>query len=404
MGRTRALLASREMRLYTLGQTCSLLGDTTLWLALSIWVKSLTDSNSAAALVVFAFVLPRLAAPVAGALVDVLPLRRFLIGVNLLTAAAVLPLLLVDGSHDVWLIYAVGLASGMSGSLLAAGQSRLLTIILPDELLGHGNALFQTIKEGLRLVGPLAGAGLFAWLGGGAVAVLDAAMFVGAAVALSAMRLTEPERASRTRWRGELSAGLRYVWGRPSLRRLVLAGAMASVAFGLGESAIFAIVDEGLHRETPFVGVLLVFQGLGALGAGVLAPAVMARAGEAGACALGMAVVGVGIGLTAGSSALTVIPGIALFGVGLSWVVVGTATFVQRSTPRQLQGRAYAVVEVSRAVPLTLAIAGGATLLALVDYRLILLGMVAFQAAGALWLFAGGELRSRGREPATDRV
>jgi MFS family permease len=394
----RTLLAAREMRLYMLGQTCSLLGDTTLWLAMSIWVKELTASNSAAALVVFAFMLPRLAAPVAGMLVDALPLRRLLIAVNLGTAAAVLPLLLVGGEHDVWVIYVVAFAAGASGSLLSAGQSRLLTIILPDELLGHGNALFQTIREGLRLIGPLAGAGLFAWLGGGAVAALDAASYLAAALALASMRLVEPDPAPRARWVSELAAGLRYVRARAGLRRLVLAGAVAYLAFGLGESAIFAIVDDGLHEQTPFVGVLLVFQGIGALGAGMLAPAVMARAGEAGACAIGMAVVGIGVVLMAGTSAATVVPGMVLFGVGLSWEVVGTATFVQRSTPRGLQGRVYAVVEVSHAVPLTFAIASGATLLALADYRLILAGMVACQAAGFLWLLSGRELRSRGHE------
>src|ERR1035437_10147661 len=39
------LLRPRDVRLFLLGQTLSLFGDTVLYLALGIWVKSLTGSN-----------------------------------------------------------------------------------------------------------------------------------------------------------------------------------------------------------------------------------------------------------------------------------------------------------------------------------------------------------------------
>ena len=49
----------------------------------------------------------------------------------------------------------------------------------------------QTAREGLRLIGPLTGAGLFAAFGGSTVAIMDAATFLIAATALSFVTLTE---------------------------------------------------------------------------------------------------------------------------------------------------------------------------------------------------------------------
>ena len=74
----------------------SLTGSSALWLALGIWVKSLTGSTAAAGMVIFAILAPPvLLAPVAGMLVDRVRRRPLLVTVNLANAAAVLLLLLV---------------------------------------------------------------------------------------------------------------------------------------------------------------------------------------------------------------------------------------------------------------------------------------------------------------------
>ena len=247
------------------------------------------------------------------------------------------------------------------GDGAGAGQSALLVGLLPGELLAHGNAALQTLREGLRLLAPLAGAGLFAWLGGGAVAALDAATFLAAAAALALMRLREPRPRGATRSRrGELDAGIAHVRATPVLRRLIAAGALAVAALGLSEAVLFAVVDDGLHRAPAFLGVLLAVQGAGAVAAGASAPAVMARAGERGGCALGMALAAAGLPLLATSSLALVLAGAIVFGVGLSWIVVGAVTLLQRSTPADLQGRAYAVLEMALAIPQTAAVAVGA--------------------------------------------
>ena len=60
------LLRHRDARLLLAGQSLSLLGDRAMFLALGVWVKSLTGSSAAAGLVFFAYGLPGLTAPAAG--------------------------------------------------------------------------------------------------------------------------------------------------------------------------------------------------------------------------------------------------------------------------------------------------------------------------------------------------
>ena len=123
-------------------------------------------------------VAPQLASPFAGLLVDRVRRRTLLLAVNPLTALAVLPLLAVHDRGDVWIIYAVATAYGASYVVLSAGQSALLHTLVPTDQLAKANATLQTVREALRLVTPLAGAGLYTLAGGAAVALLDAATFL----------------------------------------------------------------------------------------------------------------------------------------------------------------------------------------------------------------------------------
>jgi hypothetical protein len=52
----RRLLSHRDARIYLAGQGLSVIGGSALWLAMGIWVKMLTGSNSAAGLTFFPFI------------------------------------------------------------------------------------------------------------------------------------------------------------------------------------------------------------------------------------------------------------------------------------------------------------------------------------------------------------
>merc|ERR1711969_29210 len=135
-----------------------MLGDSVMLLVLSIWVKTLTGSNAMAGLTFFFMVLPAIFAPLLGIWVDRLPARQVLVVGNLLSAVAVLPLVLVRGAGDVWIIWTVALLYGVSFVVLPAALNGLLKDLVPDDRLVDANASLQTTKEGYRLVGPLVGA------------------------------------------------------------------------------------------------------------------------------------------------------------------------------------------------------------------------------------------------------
>jgi MFS family permease len=388
----RRVLARRDMRLYVLGHTLSVFGDTALWLALGVWAKELTGSSAAAGMVFFFLAAPQLVSPLCGMLVDRVRRRRLLIVANLGTAAAVLPLLLVRDAGDVWILYAVTAAYGVSFTITGAGGSALLaTMLAPDEL-ADANGLMQTAREGLRLVAPLVGAALFTAAGGAAVALFDVATFVVAAGLLAAMRVAErrPEPCA-DRLRDRLVAGARHLRVTTPLRRLTVACAVALLVIGFSETLTYEIAGTGLHRAPAFIGVLLAFQGIGAIAGAVAAAPLIRRAGEIPAAGLGMLVFSLGTTLLTSGTLAVVLAGKILFGVGIPVIVVALFTLLQRTTPGELQGRTYGAIEVLVGTPQTVSIALGAAAIAFVDYRVLLLVEAAVVAAAGAWLLTRRE-------------
>jgi MFS family permease len=383
----RRLMAHRDARIYIAGQSLSVIGDSALWLAMAIWVKILTGSNSAAGLTFFAFVCGCMTAPLSGVIVDRVRHRPLLIVANLGAAALVCVLLLVHGRGQAWLIYTVMFGYGAANGLITAAQTVLLTDLVPGDLLGEANSALQMVSQGLRLITPLIGAGLLAWAGARPVILLDAATFAVAAGSVLALRLRErrPDRAP-ARWRAEFAAGLRHIAETRALRRPLIACLIAVSAFGFFETVPFAVVDQGLHRSPEFLGVLNSLQGVGALIGGALAALVMRRTSERALMAGGLAACAAAtLLLTTGSLPLVLV---AMAGVGLCvvWINVGAVTLIQRRTPGPLLGRVDATLEFAIVVPQAASIALGAALIAVVNYRILLLAMAAVIAFSAGYL------------------
>ena len=396
----RQLLADRNARLYLSGQVMSLFGDSALWLAMGIWIKVLTGSSAAAGLSFFALAVGSLCGPLGGMLADRVRRRPLLIVTNLATAGLVLLLLLVGGRDQVWLIYTVMFGYGVSGSILGPAQTALVQAIVPAELLGEANSALQTAQQGLRLVTPLAGAGLFAVFGPAPVIIGDAATFGVAVATLVAIRIRERHPApSGQRWLAELTAGARHIAGTATLRQLTITAAVVVTAYGLSETVIFAVVSQGLHRPTTFLGILVAAQGAGAIAAGLAAAPLMRRLTEGLLAGLGMIIAAVGFLLLIPSQLPAVLAGSALLGGSLSWVIVGIMTLFQRRTPPELMGRTDAAFTIAYTVPQTMAIALGAGLIALLNYRILLLVMAGLMALAAGYLGTRREQRRTAAAP-----
>ncbi len=346
------LMASRDARVYLTGQSFSLLGDTSMFLALGIWAKELTHSNAEAGLTFFFGVLAQLLAPFAGLLVDRVRRRPVLIATNFLCAGGILILLFVHSANQLWIIYLTMFLYGLAGNYIGAAQSAFLTVLLPAEQLGDANGFLRTVREGLRLVAPLVGAGLFVIVGGHWIAVLDSATFVVAGGSVVALRVRE-ERPQRvpTHFVEEVSAGFRHVFATPVLRRMINSLALALCVIGFAETAIFAVVSQELHRPASFIGVTMALQGVGAIVGGPLSAPALRKLGERWTTGLGLALVAIGAVFYEAGSLTAVLVGSALLGIALPPILVGAYTLLQLRTPAELQGRAFSAFDLVGSLP-----------------------------------------------------
>ncbi|MBT1102505.1 MULTISPECIES: MFS transporter [Streptomyces] len=381
---------------YLAGVVVSGFGTSAMWLTAGIWVKSLTGSNSLAALTVCAMWAPVLAGPALGALADRMDRRTLLVRVNLAMACLLATLVLVDSGRTVWLVFVVLVLYGASGVLLDAAESALVAGTVPASLLADFNGLRMTANEGMKLVAPLAGAGLYARFGGPAVALLDAATCALAALIFARLPVREQE-APRPRmgaWRGELLAGLRRIRASAVLRPLVTAGAATMLLAGVNGAVTFAYVDDVLGRSPEFAGVLYAVQGAGSVAVGLLVGPLLRRLPERVFAAGGMALFALAVGARTLPPDGVALAASAAIGFGLPCVLIATMTAVQRETPDAVLARTAATASSLMTAPNAVALAAGAGLVAVVDVRVLTaVGGAAGLLAAAL--LAAGAARRR---------
>lgn len=387
------------------GWVATNLGDSALYLVLAIWVRELTGSDAAGALVFLFLGLPALLAPFAGQLADRIHRRPLLIGTNLATAAVVLTLFAVQGVEQVWLIYAVTFGYGLAQYLTAAAQSGLLRDLLPDEELAGANGIFTSIDNGMRIVSPALGAGLYVLAGPWSVVALSAAGFLIMGLMLLTVRIQEsapePRLAGETYWH-EVSAGFRALFTDPLLRLLTIATAVGFGLTGFLNATIFPLIEHGLQAGPAALGPAQAIQGVAALGGGLVSALLLRRVGERRLVAWGLTLVAIG---SLAAYLLVQLPieeawirwvGIGLvqgpIGFGVPWVLVGVVTLRMRLTLARLQGRTSAALNVSINVPQMLTLAAGTALMVLIDFRWLLIITAVGVAVAALAVWFGGRL------------
>ncbi|MER5983422.1 MFS transporter [Streptomyces sp. NPDC001787] len=393
------VLRDRTAGRYLAGVVVSGFGTSAMWLTAGIWVKSLTGSDSLAALTVFAMWAPVLIAPALGAVADRLPGKPLLVRVNAAMAVLLMTLPLVGSAGRIWLVFVVLVLYGVSGVLVDAAEAALVARSVDPALLGDLNGLRMSANEGMKLLAPLAGAGLYARFGGGTVAVLDAATFVLAALIFARLPVREEAReplrsgtGKESRWR-ELSEGARQLRQSPVLRPLVRAGAATMLLAGLNGAAAYAYVDDVLGRSPAYAGLLYAAQGAGSVAVGLLAGPLLRRLGERVFAGAGIALFAVAVGARAlPYDAVAPVSAVAI-GFGLPCVLIAAMTAVQRETPDAALGRTAATANSLMMAPNALALALGAGLVAVLDTRVLL------ALTGALGLFAA-VLPVRGRRGA----
>ncbi len=416
----------RNATLFVLISLLSGFGSTAMTLAAGIWVLELTGSVGIAALTGLCIYAPTFAAPWLGALVDRLPRRSLAIWVDLLLAAAMLTLLTVHRAAGTWLIFAVLLARGLSYVLIDAAETAILPSALPTSLLGDVNGWRSSAQEGMKLLAPLAGAGLYAWQGPTPVVLIGVLMPLLTASCYALLRVpyaagvgfgsagegrdgvrgaadVDPGRAggvagadgggesgSSGVGRGEIREGLRALFGNGAVRVPVLVAAAAIGLSGVTNAAVISRVVHGLGLPATYLGFLTTAQGAGSIVSGLVVGRLVARFGTVAVASLGAALFGVGCVASSLPWLPSMIVGSGLAGVGLVWALIAAVTAVQIGTPDRLLGRVSATSNTVMFGPVAVAIPIGAAVVHLGASAVLLV------TAGLAVVAAVAPIRARG--------
>lgn len=144
--------------------------------------------------------------------------------------------------------------------------------MFPKRLLATANSTYTSMQEGMKILASVVGAGLFVWIGGGWIGVVDAVTFFVAAVVLSRIRVREPRpEPTEQNWRREYTEGFRHLSTVVLLRRVVFACGVLMLTAGFVTTAMFGVVDSDLHRALAFLGVVSSTQGVGSVVGGLVA-------------------------------------------------------------------------------------------------------------------------------------
>ena len=263
-------LAHRNYRLFFSGQSISLVGTWMQQIAVSWLVFDLTHSAFLLGIVNFASRIPTfLLASFAGVLVDRWNRHRILVVTQILSMiqALVLAYLVLSGRIVVWQIICLSLILGLINALdIPSRQAFVIDMVETKEDLGNAIALNSSMVNGARLIGPSIAGLLIATLGEGVCFLLNGLSFMPVIASLLAMKI-RPDVSARknTRVLQELKEGVRYAFGFPPIRSVLLLLALVSF-MGMPYTVLMPIFAEQiLHGGPQALGFLMGVTGVGAL-------------------------------------------------------------------------------------------------------------------------------------------
>jgi len=355
-----AALRFRNYRLYFAGQLISLVGTWMQrtaqgWLVTDL-VLELVGSGAAPSvtnlwvgIVSAAGTLPVLfLAPFTGIIADYNDKRRvLLITQSLAVAQAVaLTILTYTGLINLPLLISLALFLGFVFSMEVPARQGLAIELVGREVLPNAIALNSSTFNIARLVGPgLTGVILALNFKVADAFLFNAVSFLAVIVALILMRGNFKAQARGTEEREShfrrVTAGVRFLFGQPGLRRIVAMVGITAMLTMPVVSLLPAIARYQLKATAPQFGFMAMCIGIGAL-AGALALAyVSARGLQLAILRVGYIVLLTSVALFTQVHSMPLAYALLIMaGFGFPWVFANSNTIVQLKVPDSLRGRA----------------------------------------------------------------
>jgi MFS transporter, DHA3 family, macrolide efflux protein len=412
MGVSDVLRIPDYRRLFA-GQIVSDIGDgITMFLVLLV-IFDLTGSIVALALMAIAEAVPAFTVGlVAGVYVDRWDRRRVMLAADLLRAAIVLSFAFVQTAALIPLFYVLGFTQASIATFFRPARGALLPHIVPAEGLASANSLAQASQ----VIGSVVGTGIagliFANLGSGIVGfAIDSATFLVsfaliAGIAPEAGRVTA-ERAAAAAGesvRGGVLAGLRIVRGSRLLTGVLLAVSITMLGLGAVNVLFVPLLIKDLDVDPAWMAAIELVQTSAMILAAAAVAFVARRLSPTTIITLGLAAIGVCIGLVAGVTAVWQVI-LILFAVGLALTPFQAMvqTVVQTAAGDVTRGRVVSLLQASISTASVASMAIGGVLGDVIGIRsvyLVAAGIVLAASGLSVLLFRG----ETGRAPVAKSV
>src|SRR5688572_6662689 len=267
---TLRALRHRNFRIFTIGQSLSLIGTWMQQVAVGWLVYRMTESALLLGVVGFVSQGPGfLIAPFAGELADRYNKRRMVIVTQtvMMVQALVLALLILTGHITIgWIVVLMAVLGAATGFDIPTRQSFLIEMVDDRADLPNAIALNSSIFNAARLVGPAIAGFAIAALGEGWVILLNGISYIAVIAGLLSMRM--PRRA-QPRHHGavlrRMREGFVYAFAFEPIRAVLTLVATVSL-LGVSFSVLLPIMATDVLGGGPgTLGLLMSATGLGAL-------------------------------------------------------------------------------------------------------------------------------------------
>jgi hypothetical protein len=347
----RGVFAVGEFRALWLAQVLSVAGDQLARVAMTVLVYDQTHSSFWSALTYAVTLVPWVFGGLAlSGLADRLPRRQLMVGCDLarMVLVSVMALLSLRYARGPGLLIMVALlfAVTLLDSPFKAARSAMLPDILTGDLYVLGVAVSQTALQSGMVAGFALGGIVVAVLHAGGALSLDAGTFLISALLVQFGVRRRPAAARRAGGGGsalgEILAGVRLVFGRGTLRTLVLFGWL--VTFYIVPMGLAAPLADGLRAGLPLAvttGLIFAAGPLGTvLGAIAFSRLVPAPRRQAWLGPLAVTACGVLLLLAFRLDLAALLAVLAVSGAGASYQLAANAAFVA-AVPPERRGQAF---------------------------------------------------------------
>jgi MFS family permease len=292
--------------------------------------------------------------PWTGSAADRFNQRRLLIATQATMGALALALggLTVTGMIQLWQVHIFAFLFGSAAAFDAPVRQTFVAELVGDDELHNAVALNATSFNVARMVGPAVSGVVIAATGTGWAFLINGASFVAVLTSLAFLRGSELHlNAKARRAGGGFAEGLRYVWGRPDLKAILIMLCLIGT-FGLNFPIFISTMAVGVfHADARGYGLLSSIMAIGTV-TGALWGASRNRP-RFSLLMTGAAAFGIGCAMAAAA------PDYWLFAAAL--VVIGVAALTFTNTTNSLMQLTTAPALRGRVMALRVGIALGGT-------------------------------------------